>query len=157
MVDLLPVRLLSRNDTVNLPWRRQAGVAAVTVRRSKAFLLVHSSNSAFWREFHFNFLSSLQGAVCSLLSLSPHEGGAVITRQQQTWGAYSLHVYLQKGLPIYAVLCPDWIERAGMPENLFFYLLHEQVEERHGLLTEHSITVIIVIRWSYVTQQQQEK
>ena len=31
-----------------------------------------------------------------------------------------------------------------MPENVFSLLLHESGEGRHGLLTKHSITVIIL-------------
>ena len=39
--------------------------------------------------------------------------------------------------PINGILRPDWIKWAGIPENIFCLLQHEQEEERHGLLTKH--------------------
>ena len=42
--------------------------------------------------------------------------------------------------PRYGGLCPDWIEWAGILENVFSLSL--QAEERYGLLTKHSVTVI---------------
>ena len=39
---------------------------------------------------------------------------------------------MQTGPPLQAVLCPDWIKWAGIPENVSCLLLHEQGKERHG-------------------------
>ena len=32
--------------------------------------------------------------------------------------------------PLHGVLCPDWINSAGTPENVFSLLLHERREDR---------------------------
>ena len=40
---------------------------------------------------------------------------------------------MQTGPPVMAVLCPDWIKWAGIPENVSSLLLHEWGEERHGI------------------------
>lgn len=47
--------------------------------------------------------------------------------------------------------CPDWKKWRGLPENLFLLILQEQEEERRGLLTTRSRTVITVRVWSYFT------
>ena len=55
----------------------------------------------------------------------------------------------QTGPPVYVVLCPDWIKWAGIPENVFSLLLHE--EQRHAWLNKHSSTVITDGTLRYLT------
>ena len=56
---------------------------------------------------------------------------------QLTGGSCSLRDHGKTGPPLNRVPCPDWIKWAGIPENVFTHLLHEQRKERHGLLTKH--------------------
>ena len=91
-----------------------------------------------------NFLYVLQLAVPSILSVLPHERTVVITRQQQTGRPCSLHDHEQTELPLYGVLCLDWITWAGISENVFSLSLCEKGEERDVSLIKHCITVIAV-------------
>ena len=55
-------------------------------------------------------------------------------------------IHERTGAPLYRVLCPDWIEWAGILENVFSLLLHEQEEERHGLLTNDQVWLLLEFR-----------
>ena len=54
------------------------------------------------------------------------------TRTGDSCSVFSQHTVML----LYGVLFPDWIKWAGIPGNVFSILLHEQGEERHGLLTK---------------------
>lgn len=52
----------------------------------------------------------------------------------------------QTGPPLYGVLCPDWMNEAGIPKHVFLLS-----RKKDGLLTKHSINGITVEIQSYLT------
>lgn len=80
-----------------------------------------------------NFMSILQLAISSILSLSSHARAAVICQT-----AANLRILFSENTASYGILRPNWIKWAGISEKIFSLLLHEQGEERKGLLTKHS-------------------
>ena len=65
-----------------------------------------------------SFLFMFQLSNPSLLSLTPHEFCHFQTKQEGE--PCSLSVHEQAGVPLYGVLCPDWIKCAGLPENSYY-------------------------------------
>ena len=72
--------------------------------------------------------------------MSLHECAVVISRHSSNQGDLALCSQADRT----ASSCPDWKKWRGLPENVFPLILQEQEEERHGLLTKHSMTVITV-------------
>lgn len=70
--------------------------------------------------------------------MSLHERAVVISRH----GSNQEDLALCSQADRTASSCPDWKKWRGLPENVFPLILQE--EERHGLLTTHSMTVITV-------------
>ena len=68
-------------------------------------------------------------------NMSPHDLGAVYSSKQEDPAISNRQDHLlTDSVPC---LCPDSSEWARIPQHLFSPLLHEQREERHGLLTKH--------------------
>ena len=57
--------------------------------------------------------------------MSPHERWAVITRHSKEQEAPALCALSDRQLHVFTEFCHDWMKWAGIPENVFFLLLHE--------------------------------
>ena len=86
---------------------------------------IHLIQSCCERVALANFLSILQLAIPSSLFTLPHKHAAVITMHGSKQEDPALSAQEITGLPLYGVLCPDWIKLAGIPQHVFSLLLHE--------------------------------